>query len=94
VVYGTALEKRPPLIAERGFKSRPLRHKILGYPLPYKSIPQLRRGAGVADQARLESVCSRKATVGSNPTLSAILFSKVLTNRPATILSFLSNSSP
>ena len=30
-----------------------------------------RRGAGVADQARLESVCSRKATVGSNPTLSA-----------------------
>jgi hypothetical protein len=33
---------------------------------------RLRRGAGVAYQARLESACSRKATVGSNPTLSAI----------------------
>ena len=34
---------------------------------------KLRRGAGVAYQARLESVCSLQATVGSNPTLSAIL---------------------
>ena len=30
------------------------------------------RGAGVADQARLESVCRGNLTVGSNPTLSAI----------------------
>ena len=29
------------------------------------------RGAGVADRARLEIVCARKRTVGSNPTLSA-----------------------
>jgi hypothetical protein len=36
-------------------------------------FPLLWRGAGVADQARLESVCSRKVTVGSNPTLSAML---------------------
>ncbi len=28
----------------------------------------------MAYQARLESACSRKATVGSNPTLSATLF--------------------
>ena len=32
----------------------------------------VRRGDGVADRARLESVCARKGTVGSNPTLSAI----------------------
>ena len=30
-----------------------------------------RRGAGVVELARLESVCARKGTVGSNPTLSA-----------------------
>ncbi len=30
------------------------------------------RGAGVDDQARLESVCSREVTAGSNPALSAI----------------------
>jgi hypothetical protein len=58
VVYGAALEKRSPVIPERGFESHPLRQR-------------LRRGAGVAYQARLESVCSRKVTVGSNPTLSA-----------------------
>ena len=29
------------------------------------------RGARVADWARLEIVCARKRTVGSNPTLSA-----------------------
>ncbi len=57
MVYGAALEKRSPVIPERGFESHPLRQ---------------RRGAGVAYQARLESVCSRKVTVGSNPTLSAI----------------------
>jgi DNA processing protein len=34
----------------------------------------------VADQARLESVCSRKVTVGSNPTLSAI-FQMLLSKR-------------
>ncbi len=33
----------------------------------------LRRGAGVADQARLESACRLLVTVGSNPTLSAFL---------------------
>ena len=26
VVYGAALEKRSPLVAERGFESHPLRH--------------------------------------------------------------------
>jgi hypothetical protein len=36
-----------------------------------------RRGAGVDYQARLESVCSRQATVGSNPTLSALSLSDV-----------------
>jgi hypothetical protein len=61
VVYGAALEKRSPVIPERGFESHPLRQR-------------LGRGAGVAYQARLESVCSRKVTVGSNPTLSATYF--------------------
>jgi hypothetical protein len=32
------------------------------------------RGAGVDDQARLESACRCKVTVGSNPTLSAKIF--------------------
>jgi hypothetical protein len=32
----------------------------------------------VAYQARLESVCSRKVTVGSNPTLSALSVGKLL----------------
>ena len=59
MVYGAALEKRSPVIPERGFESHPLRQDIL------------RRGAGVVYQARLESVSSRKVTVGSNPTLSA-----------------------
>ena len=31
-----------------------------------------RRGAGVAELARLESVLARKRHVGSNPTLSAL----------------------
>ncbi len=57
---GAALEKRSPLIAERGFESHPLRH-----------YDDLWRGAGVAYQARLESACSLLVTVGSNPTLSA-----------------------
>ncbi len=30
-----------------------------------------RKGAGVVELARLESVCTCKGTVGSNPTLSA-----------------------
>ncbi len=30
------------------------------------------KGAGVAELARLESVCTCKRTVGSNPTLSAL----------------------
>ena len=34
--------------------------------------PAAGRGAGVADRARLEIVCARKRTVGSNPTLSAM----------------------
>ncbi len=34
----------------------------------------------MADQARLESVCSRQATVGSNPTLSAFLFTSPLSS--------------
>ena len=57
------LSKSGLAFGERGFESHPLRHYLL-----------LWRGAGVAYQARLESACSRKATVGSNPTLSASCF--------------------
>ena len=42
------------------------RHLLLSYT---RKCP--RRDAGVAELARLESVCARKGTVGSNPTLSA-----------------------
>ena len=38
----------------------------------------MRRGAGVADQARLESACRLLVTVGSNPTLSAFLISTIV----------------
>ncbi len=41
---------------DRGFESHPFRGKG--------------RGAGVDDQARLESACPLLGTVGSNPTLS------------------------
>ncbi len=34
-------------------------------------LKTLWRGAGAAEQARLESACPRKWAVGSNPTLSA-----------------------
>ncbi len=68
MVYGAALEKRSPLLRSAG--SNPALSAIRYSDVPSKS----RRGAGVADQARLESVCSRKVTVGSNPTLSAIIF--------------------
>jgi hypothetical protein len=34
----------------------------------------LRRGAGVAELAALEMLCTGNCTVGSNPTLSATLF--------------------
>ena len=34
------------------------------------------KGAGVVELARLESVCARKGTVGSNPTLSAVKIEK------------------
>ena len=34
------------------------------------------RGAGVADRGGLENRCSLRATVGSNPTLSALNFAK------------------
>jgi hypothetical protein len=72
VVYGAALEKRSPIISERGFESHPLRHLTINR-LTKSARIIARRGAGVAYQARLESVCSRKVTVGSNPTLSASL---------------------
>ena len=38
----------------------------------------MRRGAGVAYQARLESVSSLLVTVGSNPTLSAMFHINLL----------------
>ena len=38
----------------------------------------MRRGAGVADQARLESASRLLVTVGSNPTLSAFLISTIV----------------
>ena|GEM_PF-2078303 len=68
MAYGTALEKRPPVLRSAG--SNPALSAIERCHR-YQS-PFLWRGAGVADQARLESVCIRKVTVGSNPTLSAI----------------------
>ncbi len=68
MAYGTALEKRPPVLRSAG--SNPALSAIeslLGYRSSFSW-----RGAGVADQARLESVCTRKGTVGSNPTLSVL----------------------
>ena len=35
------------------------------------SIPRVRRGARVVESGGLENRCTRKGTVGSNPTLSA-----------------------
>jgi hypothetical protein len=32
VVYGAALEKRSPIISERGFESHPLRGEVLEWP--------------------------------------------------------------
>ena len=58
VVYGAALEKRSPVIPERGFESHPLRH------------PTERCWSGLSG-APGERV-SGFPTVGSNPTLSAI----------------------
>jgi hypothetical protein len=55
VVYGAALEKRSPVIPERGFESHPLRGEVLEW--------SNRR----AWRARVA-----QATVGSNPTLSAM----------------------
>src|ERR1043165_3305375 len=40
-------------------------------PHPSSLIPFLRRGAGVAELAALEMLCTGNRTVGSNPTLSA-----------------------
>ena len=70
MAYGTALEKRPPVLRSAG--SNPA--LSANESCHRHSFPFPRRGAGVADQARLESVCSRKVTVGSNPTLSASKF--------------------
>ncbi len=50
---------------------------LLGAPFFSRFLPQkrvkfvLRKGAGVVDRTRLESVRSRKVTAGSNPALSA-----------------------
>ena len=58
----------------RGFESHSLRHSPphgpQRAPLP---VAEPRRVARVDDWARLEIVCARKGTVGSNPTLSAKL---------------------
>ncbi len=74
MVYGAALEKRSRLWrAWVRIPPSPLFTPCL-YALAY-SISRYcfspRRGAGVADQARLESACRLLVTVGSNPTLSA-----------------------
>ena len=55
----------------RGFESHPLR---------VVALYCIRRGARVDDQARLESACSRKATMGSNPILSAICVKRPFTH--------------
>ena len=39
----------------------------------------MRRGAGVVERGGLENRCTRKGTVGSNPTLSAISFGETKT---------------
>jgi hypothetical protein len=57
VVYGAALEKRSPVISERGFESHPLRGEVL----EWSNRHAWRACVGVS------------STVGSNPTLSASL---------------------
>ena len=57
MVYGAALEKRSPIISERGFKSHPLRGEVL----EWSNRHAWRACVGVS------------STVGSNPTLSASL---------------------
>ncbi len=53
--YGAALEKRSPIISERGFESHPLRGEVLEWSIRHA----WRACVGVS------------STVGSNPTLSA-----------------------
>jgi hypothetical protein len=55
VVDGAALEKRSPIISERGFESHPLRGEVL----EWSNRHAWRACVGVS------------STVGSNPTLSA-----------------------
>jgi hypothetical protein len=55
VDYGAALEKRSPIISERGFESHPLRGEVL----EWSNRHAWRACVGVS------------STVGSNPTLSA-----------------------
>ena len=57
MVYGAALEKRSPIISERGFESHPLRGEVL----EWSNRHAWRACVGVS------------STVGSNPTLSANL---------------------
>ena len=57
MVYGAALEKRSPVISERGFESHPLRGEVL----EWSNRHAWRACVGVS------------STVGSNPTLSASL---------------------
>ena len=42
------------------------------FPFDFSLLPYLWRGAGVAELAALEMLCTGNCTVGSNPTLSAI----------------------
>jgi hypothetical protein len=62
VVYGAALEKRSPIISERGFESHPLRGEVLEWPNRHA----WRACVGVS------------STVGSNPTLSANAIKKAM----------------
>ena len=41
MVYGAALEKRSPIILERGFESHPLRHRRIKMARKYQSLPKL-----------------------------------------------------
>ena len=56
MVYGAALEKRSPLVVERGFESHPLRHK---------GVPEMSSGC---ETCKIRSYAERK----SNSVLSKI----------------------
>ena len=71
------LENRCTALRYRGFESHPLRQHELRY-VSATCSPVSRRGARVDDWARLESVCTLTGTVGSNPTPSASVQSRLI----------------